>query len=81
MKSNLKYNWRIVLVSPEHRITAHKVCTIEEALIAADELETEVEWLVTGVFISRYLVPAVPSVRRIKLKLNDPPLLTSSRQP
>ena len=53
MKSNLKYNWIITLLSPEHRITAHKTCTYEQALIAADELETEVEWLVTGVFISR----------------------------
>ena len=53
MKTNLTYNWRIMLVSPEHRITAHKTCTYEQALIAADELETEVEWLVTGVFISR----------------------------
>jgi hypothetical protein len=55
MKSNLKYNWRIMLISPEHRITAHKNCTFEQALIAADELETEVDWLVTGVFISRLL--------------------------
>ncbi len=53
MKSNLTYNWRIMLVSPKHRITAHKTCTYEQALLAADELETEVEWLVTGVFISR----------------------------
>ena len=53
MKSNLTYNWIITLLSPEHRITAHKTCTYEQALIAADELETEVEWLVTGVFISR----------------------------
>jgi hypothetical protein len=57
MKSNLKYNWRIMLVSPEHRITAHKNCTIEQALLTADELETEVEWLVTGVFISRQPEP------------------------
>ncbi len=42
-----------MLVSPEHRITAHKFCTFEQALLTADELETEVEWLVTGVFISR----------------------------
>ena len=57
MKSNLKYNWRIMLVSPEHRITAHKFCTFEQALLTADELETEVEWLVTGVFISRHPEP------------------------
>jgi hypothetical protein len=57
MKSNHKYNWRIMLVSPEHRITAHKNCTLEQALIAADELETEVDWLVTGVFISRQPEP------------------------
>ena len=53
MKSNLKYMWRILLVSPKHRISAHKLCTYEQALLAADELETEVEWLVTGVFITR----------------------------
>jgi hypothetical protein len=57
MKSNLKYNWRIVLVGDEHRITAHKNCTFEQALLTADEMETEVKWLVTGVFISRYLKP------------------------
>ncbi len=57
MKSNLKYKWRIMLVSPESRITAHKFCTFEEALLTADELETEVEWLVTGVFISRHPEP------------------------
>ena len=53
MKTNLKYMWQILLVSSKHRISARKVCTYEQALIAADELETEVEWLVTGVFISR----------------------------
>jgi hypothetical protein len=57
MKSNLKYKWRIMLVSSEHRITAHKFCTFEQALLTADELETEVEWLVTGVFISRHPEP------------------------
>jgi hypothetical protein len=57
MKTNLKYKWRILLVSPESRITAHKFCTFEEALLTADELETEVEWLVTGVFISRHPEP------------------------
>ena len=57
MKSNLKYNWRIMLVSPDHRITAPKNCTFEQALIAADELETEVEWLVTSVFIARHPEP------------------------
>jgi hypothetical protein len=57
MKTNLKYNWRIMLVSPEHRITAHKLCTFEQALLTADELETEVDWLVTGVFISRQPQP------------------------
>jgi hypothetical protein len=53
MKSNLKYEWIITLISPDHRISANKTCTIEQALIAADELETEVDWLVTGVLISR----------------------------
>jgi len=53
MKTNLKYNWRITLAAPGHSISVVKRCTIEQALIAADELDTEVEWIVTGVFISR----------------------------
>ncbi len=57
MKSNLKYNWRITLKAPGHSISVVKNCTIEQALLTADELETEVEWLVTGVFISRHPEP------------------------
>jgi len=53
MKSNLKYNWRITLGAPGHSISVVKFCTIEQALIAADELETEVNWLVTLVGITR----------------------------
>jgi hypothetical protein len=53
MKSNLKYNWRITLGAPGHSISVVKFCTIEQALLAADELETEVEWLVTLVGITR----------------------------
>jgi hypothetical protein len=53
MKSNLEYEWRITLINPDHRISANKTCTIEQALIVVDELETEVDWLVTAVFISR----------------------------
>jgi hypothetical protein len=51
MKSNLKYNWRITLSAPGHSISAIKYCTIEQALIAADELKTEVEWIVTRISI------------------------------
>jgi hypothetical protein len=51
MKSNLKYNWRITLSAPGHSISVVKRCTIEQALIAADELETEVEWIVTRISI------------------------------
>jgi hypothetical protein len=53
MKSNLKYNWRITLGAPGHAISAIKFCTLEQALLAADELETEVEWIVTLVVITR----------------------------
>ncbi len=53
MKSNLKYNWRITLSAPRHSISAIKYCTLEQALIAADELETEVDWLVTLIGITR----------------------------
>jgi hypothetical protein len=53
MKSNLKYNWRITLSAPGHSISAVKFCTLEQALITADELETEVDWLVTLVGITR----------------------------
>jgi hypothetical protein len=52
MKSNLKYNWRITLGAPGHSISVVKRCTFEQALLAADELETEVEWIVTIVSIS-----------------------------
>jgi hypothetical protein len=51
MKSNLKYNWRITLSAPRHSISVVKRCTIEQALLAADELETEVEWIVTRISI------------------------------
>jgi hypothetical protein len=51
MKSNLKYNWRITLSAPGHSISVVKRCTLEQALIAADELETEVEWIVTRISI------------------------------
>jgi len=51
MKSNLKYNWRITLGAPGHSISVVKRCTIEQALIAADELETEVKWIVTRISI------------------------------
>lgn len=53
MKSNLEYEWRITLINPDHRISANKTCTFEQALIVVEELETEVDWLVTAVFISR----------------------------
>jgi hypothetical protein len=53
MKSNLKYNWRITLGAPGDSISVVKRCTIEQALLAADELETEVDWLVTLVGITR----------------------------
>jgi hypothetical protein len=53
MKSNLKYNWRITLGAPGHSISVVKRCTIEQALLAADELETEVEWIVTLIGITR----------------------------
>ena len=53
MKSNLKFNWRITLAAPGQSISVVKRCTFEQALIAADELETEVEWLVTAIFITR----------------------------
>ncbi len=53
MKSNLKYNWRITLSAPFHSISAIKYCTLEQALLAAAELETEVEWIVTLVGITR----------------------------
>jgi hypothetical protein len=53
MKTNLKYNWLITLSAPGHSISVVKRCTIEQALLAADELETKVDWLVTGVLISR----------------------------
>ena len=53
MKSNLKYNWRITLGAPRHSISVLKRCTLEQALLAADELETEVDWLVTLVVITR----------------------------
>jgi hypothetical protein len=51
MKSNLKYNWRITLSAPGHSISVVKRCTLEQALLAADELETEVEWIVTRISI------------------------------
>jgi len=51
MKSNLKYNWRIMLSAPGHSISVVKRCTIEQALLAADELETEVNWIVTRISI------------------------------
>jgi hypothetical protein len=51
MKSNLKYHWRITLGAPGYSISAIKYCTLEQALIAADELETEVEWIVTRISI------------------------------
>lgn len=53
MKSNLKYNWRITLAAPGQSISVVKRCTIEQALIAADELETEVDWIVTTILITR----------------------------
>jgi len=53
MKTNLEYDWRIELLSPKHRITVTKHCTFEQALLTVDEMETEVDWLVMGVFISR----------------------------
>jgi len=53
MKSNHKYNWRITLSAPFHSISVIKFCTLEQALLAADELETEVDWLVTLVGITR----------------------------
>ena len=52
MKSNLKYNWRITLGAPGHSISVVKeFCTFEQALIAVDKLETEIEWIVTRVSI------------------------------
>lgn len=51
MKSNLKYNWRITLGAPGHSISVVKCCTFEQALLAADEMETEVEWIVTRLSI------------------------------
>jgi len=51
MKSNLKYNWQITLGAPGHSISAVKRCTLEQALLTADELETEVEWIVTTISI------------------------------
>lgn len=53
MKTNLKYNWRIRLAAPGQSISVVKRCTIEQALIAADELETEVDWIVTAISIIR----------------------------
>jgi hypothetical protein len=51
MKPNLKFNWRITLSAPFHSISAIKYCTLEQALLAAAELETEVEWIVTRISI------------------------------
>jgi hypothetical protein len=53
MKSNLKYNWRITLGAPGHSISVLKRCTLDQALEEAIELETEVEWIVTLVGITR----------------------------
>jgi hypothetical protein len=53
MKPNLKFHWRITLSAPFHSISVVKFCTLEQALITADELETEVDWLVTLVGITR----------------------------
>ncbi len=51
MKTNLKYNWRITLSAPGHSLSIVKRLTIEEAIQAADELETMVEWVVTSIVI------------------------------
>jgi hypothetical protein len=53
MKPNLKYNWRITLSAPFHSISVIKFCTLEQALLAANQLETEVEWIVTLIGITR----------------------------
>jgi hypothetical protein len=53
MKSKYKYNWRITLSAPFHSISVIKFCTLEQALLAANQLETEVEWIVTLVGITR----------------------------
>jgi hypothetical protein len=51
MKTNLKYNWRITLSAPGHSLSIVKRLTIEEAIQAADELETMVDWVVTSIVI------------------------------
>jgi len=51
MKTNLEYNWRITLGALGQCISVVKRCTIEEALREADELETEVDWIVTRISI------------------------------
>ena len=52
MKTNLKYNWRITLSAPGHSLSIVKRLTIEEAIQAADELETMVDWVVTSISIN-----------------------------
>ena len=51
MKTNLKYTWRITLSAPSHSLSIVKRLTVEEAIQAADELETMVEWVVTSIVI------------------------------
>jgi hypothetical protein len=60
MKPNLYYkkqsvycDWRITLGAPGHSISVLKRCTLDQALEEAIELETEVEWIVTLVGITR----------------------------
>ena len=51
MKTNLKYNWRITLSAPGHSLSIVTRLSVEEAIQAADELETMVEWVVTSIVI------------------------------
>jgi hypothetical protein len=46
-------DWRITLGAPGHSISVVKRCTLDQALEEAIELETEVEWIVTLVGITR----------------------------